>query len=293
MRLICLGECMVELAPAENGLFRQGFAGDTFNTAWALRKVCPQDWQIGFATALGDDPLSIEMADFMAENGICTREVQVLSGQTCGLYLIKLVDGERSFAYWRAQSAARQMVDDEDALAHALSKAQAIFLSGISLAILAQDRREALVAALEGYAGQVFFDPNFRARLWHDSGQARDWVLRMARRADILLPSLDDCAALFDVSDAESAVQALSATGVSEIVLTDGAAPVTLWHDGQTSRILAPETPPPLDTTGAGDAFNAGYLAARLQGTAPDESAHHGQLLSARVIATRGGLLDR
>ena len=40
-RILCIGECMVELAPTDDGTYRQGFAGDTFNMAWYLRRLLP------------------------------------------------------------------------------------------------------------------------------------------------------------------------------------------------------------------------------------------------------------
>ena len=65
-RVLSIGECMVELSQAGQGLLRKGFAGDTFNTAWYLRAVLSQDWQVDYLTALGDDPLSEELLAFTA-----------------------------------------------------------------------------------------------------------------------------------------------------------------------------------------------------------------------------------
>lgn len=291
MRILCLGECMVEMAPTEDGRYTLGFAGDTFNTAWALRKICPENWQIGYATALGDDPVSGEMLAFMASAGICTRDIRVLPGETCGLYLIRLSKGERSFSYWRAQSAARKMADDEAWLRQALSGAQAVFLSGISLAILPEDRRDALVTALDAFDGTLIFDPNYRARLWSSAALARDWLMRIAPRADILLPSLEDCVALLGSGGADLQGQALRAAGAREIVLTDGPGPVTICTDDMLSMVEFEQSAAPVDTTGAGDAFNAAYLAARLQGQTPEQAVQDGRRLSQLAIATRGALL--
>lgn len=291
MRIICLGECMVEMAPTRDGTFTLGFAGDTFNTAWALRKTCPEGWQIGYATALGDDPMSGDMLRFMADAGICTRAIQILPGETCGLYLIKLTEGERSFSYWRGHSAARKMVDDASWLPQALSDAQAVFLSGISLAILSHERRDTVVEALEAYTGTLVFDPNYRARLWHSAALARDWLLRIAARADILLPSVEDCRELLGTDSAEGAAEALFASGAREVIITDGAGPVTICTEDTLSTMAFEQGAAPLDTTGAGDAFNAGYLSARLQGQTPREAAAEGRRLSQVAISTRGALL--
>lgn len=292
MRFLCLGEAMVEMAPTDDGRFTMGFAGDMLNTAWALRRICPQEWQIGFTTALGDDPLSGEMTQFMAAGGICTRDIRVLPGEICGLYLIRLRVGERSFCYWRGQSAARKMADDDAWLRRILDQANAVFLSGISLAILPEDRRAALVSALEHYGGSVFFDPNHRPRLWSGPELARDWLLRLAPRANILLPSKEDCDVLFGAANAETHLEKLAATGAREIVMTDGPGPIRAWHDGQVSQTVLQHDVQPVDTTGAGDAFNAGFLAARLQGQSLQQALQNGQALSQKVIATRGGLLQ-
>lgn len=290
-RLVCMGECMVELAPEGNGLFRQGFAGDSFNTAWALRDICPVDWQIGYATALGDDPLSARMHRFIADAGLCTDDIRVLPGKTCGLYMISLVAGERSFAYWRDSSAARHLADDPTAVQTLLQRTDGVFLSGITLAILPDAQRAALVTALERFSGQVFFDPNYRARLWDSAAQAAQWASRMAVRADIFLPSLDDCAALFDLPDAPSAAKAMGQLGAREVVVTDGAGPADIWVENSHHRVSFEPAAQPVDTSGAGDAFNAGYIATRLQNGSVEHAAHQGRALSQRAIMARGALL--
>jgi 2-dehydro-3-deoxygluconokinase len=90
-----------------------------------------------------------------------------------GLYLIELSAGERSFTYWRDTSAARLLADDEPALSRAFADADAVYLSGITLAILAPDRRAALTERLAAATRRVLltaFDPNIPPRF----GRTRD-----------------------------------------------------------------------------------------------------------------------
>ena len=104
---LALGECMVEIAPAEGGLSRVGFAGDTFNTAWYARQLLPEEWTVSYGSCIGSDAISDEMASYMQSHGVDTSTLRRFSDRTVGLYMISLQDGERSFSYWRGQSAAR------------------------------------------------------------------------------------------------------------------------------------------------------------------------------------------
>ena len=63
-----IGECMVELAPTEDGLFRQGFAGDTLNTAWYIRALAPAGRHgVRYLSAVGIDDISDRMLAFQDE----------------------------------------------------------------------------------------------------------------------------------------------------------------------------------------------------------------------------------
>ncbi len=107
-RLLCIGECMLELAPAgAPDTYRAGFAGDTFNTAWYARRLAPAGLEIAYMTAVGQDAVSDRLEDFTRAAGIVPEFIR-RPDRTLGLYMIELKDGERSFAYWRGQSAARR-----------------------------------------------------------------------------------------------------------------------------------------------------------------------------------------
>ncbi len=109
---LALGECMVELSNAGDGLYRRGFAGDTFNTAWYMRRLLPQDWTVGYATCVGTDAISDAMLAFLAGEGIDVSAIRRVPDRTVGLYMITTENGERSFSYWRGESAARTLGDD-------------------------------------------------------------------------------------------------------------------------------------------------------------------------------------
>lgn len=292
MRFLSVGECMVELSgTGEPGLWRQGFAGDTFNTAWYARMSLPTTASVGYLTCVGHDPISDAMLDFMAGAAIDTGDITRHPSRAPGLYMIDLRDGERSFTYWRDSSAARNLADDPNHLAEAFSRADLVYFSGITLAILSPDRRRALLGALALTDARVAFDPNLRPRLWAGEDEMRDWIMHGAAVADIALPSFADEADHFGDADIEATAMRYLRAGPSEIVVKNGGDRMLGHLDGQPVILPAPRRLHPVDTTGAGDSFNGGYLAARMRGADLPQAVEAGHELASRVIGWRGALM--
>lgn len=101
---------MVELsAPtADQNRVSLGFAGDTMNTAVYLsRQLDPARFEVSYMTRLGQDRFSDRALGFLQSEGIQTDRIGRDCDRNIGIYAIDLDDqGERSFTYWRAQSAA-------------------------------------------------------------------------------------------------------------------------------------------------------------------------------------------
>ena len=295
-KIVAIGECMGELSETGTpGTLSMGFAGDTLNTAWYLRRSLGRDWQIDYFTAVGTDELSGRMVAFLEGEGIGTNHIRRLADKTIGLYHISLKDGERSFTYWRNDSAARQLASDPAAVAHALAGADIAYWSGITLAILPSADRLALLEALSQFAGrggQVVFDPNLRPRLWDNTDSMRGWIHRAAAVSSLCLPSFDDEATHFgDTSPADTAARYRS-QGTARVVVKNGPGDVTVADgSGRFETVAVPAAQSIVDTTAAGDSFNAGYLAAEIAGASMAEAAAAGARLAGNVIGARGALV--
>lgn len=289
-----IGECMVELAPTGDGLYRQGFAGDTLNTAWHVRALIGAGRGVRYVSAIGTDAISDRLVGFLEDNGIATASVARLADRTLGLYLITLDGAERSFTYWRSSAAARQLASDPDRLAAALDGVGLAYLSGITLAILEpadQAKLFATLAVFRAAGGEVAFDPNIRPRLWAD----RDTMARVTtegyRAATIALPTFPDEAELYGDGSPGDTAHRVATLGVREVVVKNGHEPALLRVAGEPDTFIpALIEVRPIDTTGAGDSFNGGYIAARLAGRLPREAATLGHAVAARVIGHRGAL---
>ncbi|KUF12159.1 sugar kinase [Pseudoponticoccus marisrubri] len=285
---------MVELAPAEAGFFRRGFAGDTFNTAWYVRRLLPADWDVSYATWVGKDAISDEMLSFIAEQGIGTETIRRVPDRTVGLYMIQTRDGERSFTYWRGQSAARDLGQDADWLDSVLAGRDMVQFSGITLAILPPEARQRFCAALERArkaGAHVAFDTNLRPRLWESPAAMAEGLTLGASVSDTVMPSFDEEVLAFGDTTPEDTIARYRAGGARCVAVKNGSETCHVWSEDEG---LVRHDPPAIakvvDSTAAGDSFGAGFLAARATGALLAEATRRAAELAAEVIQRRGAL---
>lgn len=288
-----IGEAMLEFAPVGGDLYRRGFAGDTLNTCWHMAQILGPHAQVGYFTRVGVDAFSDQLVDFIESSRMDARTILRDPERSLGLYLISLQGAERHFSYWRDSSAARCLADDVAALAEATQDSSLIHVSGITLAVIGDRGRRNLIDVLRqarSAGAVVSFDPNVRARLWQDRSELRLAMQAILEVVDIALPSFDDEAQLWGDVDPEATLTRLELAGVTEIVVKNGALDMSYSAAGRRGLAPTPEIRDVRDTTGAGDAFNAGYLAARLAGMDPLGSCGVGQAVAGKVIGHYGAL---
>jgi len=288
-RIVCIGEAMVELTQ-HHGRWDVHYGGDTLNTALHLTRL---GHDVAYLTALGGDPFAGRMRSAWGREGMDITLVLAIPERTTGLYCVDTDErGERHFHYWRGESAARQVFEAEgiDLAVEAAREADLLFFSLISLAILPEDGRERLLGLagdVHARGGKVAFDSNYRPRLWENPGAARMWRDKAAAISDFALPSVEDEERLGITGGAEAVRAHWQACGSGEVAVKLGARGCLL-PDGS---LLEPQAQlAALDTSGAGDAFDAGYLACRLRGSSAEEAARAGQALAGWTVMRHGAI---
>ncbi|MBB1377607.1 sugar kinase [Pseudoalteromonas sp. SR43-2] len=281
-----IGECMVELRAMSAATLHQSFAGDVYNSAVYLKRCFPQV-TTSVVTALGQDNLSKKMLERFESEQINTQLVFAHDTKVPGMYYIETDEhGERSFIYWRNDSAAKKVVDflDADALEQ-LSQGDMFFFSGISLAIIEESAREdfwKVVKQLKDAGVKIVFDPNYRARLWNSVEETKEQYHLAFTFADITLPGVEDLTTLYGVHSVEAVVEYLKPYQIGEIIVKNGPeSVVTKEGDTLQSHTIVP-VKNVVDTTSAGDAFNGVYLGARLS----DKSISSAVQLAAKAAGT-------
>ncbi|KPD03186.1 sugar kinase [Moellerella wisconsensis] len=292
-----IGECMVELQQGEGG-YRQGFGGDTLNTALYLsRLTSAHGVTTRYITGLGEDPFSRKMLESWQQENINTDNVFILQDKLPGIYLIETAqDGERRFFYWRDNSSAKYWLTAETAAqtGELLSQQHMIYLSGISLAILPPAQRDllfSLLAQAKLSGAKIAFDNNYRPKLWSSIAEAQQAYARILALTDMAFLTFDDEKLLYGDQQEQQSIERARALGVEEIVIKRGSEPCYVIINNNKWIVAANKVDKVVDTTAAGDSFSAGYLAKRVTGGTPEQAAKAGHDLASVVIQHQGAII--
>ncbi len=291
--LIAIGEGMVEFHAEGGGfgdLFRRGFAGDVVNSLIHASRL---GLKAGLVSRIGADAFAPMLVKAWAGEGIELSHAPVVPGDN-GIYFIQTDEkGEREFIYRRAGSAASQLsVADLDA--GFLKGAPIVLLSGITQAI--SDSAEGLIAAVSRLGVPCAYDPNYRERLWSRRGgvpAARAAFQDVAQRVRWIMPSYPaDMVLLGEELTAEAALTCFAAFG-ADVALKWGENGVLLSVGGKVTHVPAAPVAKVVDSTGAGDAWNAAFLTGLVKGADPVEAARSANTYAAMTLGHRGAIPPR
>jgi 2-dehydro-3-deoxygluconokinase len=172
-----------------------------------------------------------------------------------------------------------------------------IYFSGITLSLYSNiglGRFLAVVELARKAGARIAFDGNFRPHGWKgDVARARTVFIEALKRVDVALPAFDDEAILWGDPSPEVTIERMQAFGIAEVVVKNGPGSALIAAGGMREHVPVPEVVEPIDAMAAGDGFNAGYLAARLNGVAPADAVMAAHQLAAQVIRHRGAIMPR
>ena len=291
MDLISLGECLVEFTRRDDGDWRAGFAGDAVNVlvhAARLGRRC------GFISCVGNDLFTSLIVDGLKREKIDMRMVQHLADRRNGMYFIETdPEGERAFHFWRDDSAATRTLRDGDldAISSYASAAEFFLITGVTLAVMGEDERvRLLLQRVRDTGTRIVLDTNYRERLWTSSEDYRHRIDNILPFVSIFLPSLTDIERVWPGRDLRDLCAGLASVGVETIVVKNGANGVMSYDGGALNAIPSLPNPTVIDTTGAGDAFNAGFLSALTESASRVDAIETGQRAAFSVLSARGAL---
>lgn len=296
LQIACIGECMLELTHTRTNSLSLSYGGDTLNTAVYLSRMGAA---VSYVTVVGDDPYSDEMVAKWEGEGINVDLVARAPNRLPGVHSIRTdKSGESSFHYWRDLSPAKELFQYSNyfTLNEVLSQLEYIYLSGISLSLFSGENREKLFDILDEmrkHGGRVVFDSNYRASYWQSAEEARVAFRDMLKRTDVALPSLGDEQELYGDANVEACAKRLHGAGVSEVAIKMNEAGCFVSVGSESVQIRPDGFLQAKDTSGAGDAFNGAYLAARLNDYQAVDAAEIANRVAAEVIMHKGAIIPK
>ena len=296
--LLFVGEAMLELTNKTDISLGKSFAGDVYNTAVYLTRAFPQ-YQTQFLSALGTDKISDEFAARVASENIGTDFLARSSSHHMGIYMVVNDEtGERSFIYWRNDSAAKRLMTNISKLLNKLTfaKDDVLFFSGITIAVLQEAERNLFwnfIQKAKSEGVKIVFDPNYRPALWNSVDLAKSEIEKAFSLSDWALPGLDDFKTLYQLNTIEQCIEFCQQYEFEELVIKQGSDEVhIITGDGhEINPIIASDNV--VDTTSAGDAFNGAYLGARISGKSSKYATRFANYCASKVISTPGAIMPK
>ena len=298
-----IGEAMLEFSQSHDETgnnYKLNYAGDTYNLCYYLSKYASQvGLDLHYVTALGTDKYSRQMCEQWRAEGIKTDHVLQIPSKHPGLYLIDIdPNGERHFYYYRESSAAKHLFLEKSFSSQldSVREFKYLYFSGISLAILDSISQQKMLKLIEGASKRgatIIFDTNYRPGLWPDEKSARNVINQALSLTNIALPTFVDEALLFEDTCPADTITRLQKKNIREIVVKNGDRGCLISYAGKNFEVPCAEGIRAIDTTAAGDSFNAGYLAARLKNNPPEIAAKFAHKVAQEVISRHGALINK
>ncbi len=283
--VVALGETMLSLVAADEPLARTATLHVTHGGAES--NTCVGLTRLGLRTAwvsrLGADPAGDLIESALASEGVDLRWVRRDPARPTG---IMLRDTSGSGVHYYRSGSAASTLSPQDLEGVPVAEARAVLVTGVT-ALIGPEPQRAAVTLLERAGGRRVVDPNLRAGLW-GSNRDVELIVPLIERADVLMGGEAELQAFVGACHHEELARRCQAMGPREVVIKRGKAGAGVLDETGRWHEHVPAAVPDIDPVGAGDAFNAGYLAARLAGVPPGEALVEGARCGAAVAAAVG-----
>ncbi|MGH9245052.1 MAG: sugar kinase [Acidimicrobiales bacterium] len=290
MDVFCVGETLACLvAPGERldaaRTLVKTIGGSESNTAIGLARF---GRQVTWVSRVGRDPLGDEILRTLRGEGVdVSRARQVDDGPT-GVMIRERRSLEEIHVHYYRRGSAASFLDASDIPEDVVVGARRVHLTGITLGLGPGPRSavQRILAISKANDIPVSLDPNFRRKVWAD-GDAAAACREVLPYVSDLLTNEDELLVLTGAADLDEAIVALEPNDLDAIVVKRGAAGVLGVWDGERCAVPAHEATV-VDTVGAGDAFNAGYIYGRLVDASFADCLRAGAWVASRVVGHHG-----
>ncbi|MFC5735803.1 sugar kinase [Cytobacillus gottheilii] len=292
MDIITIGEAMIAFNPIATGpmkfvnSFEKRIGGAELNTAIGCARL---GLKAGFISRLGNDEFGRYILNYARGEGIDVSEVEFVDGYPTSVNFKEIMeDGNVRTFFYRDKSPTLTMTG-QDLDETYISQAKILHITGIYPAI-GERNIEVIKKAIE-YAKtngvKVSFDPNIRLRMWSKE-EARKVLSEILPQVDILLAGDEEMEIILGEKDPAIIIEKAKALGISVIAIKQGDKGSVGYMEGKTVNAAPVKAAKVVDTVGAGDGFNAGFIYGFLYQWPLEKILHFANTIGSMVVSVKG-----
>ena len=294
IKICAIGECMMELTNAKMELYSQSIAGDTLNfTSYLDKKI----FDTSYFTAVGTSEISKRVISFLKKQKIKTNLVSQIDSHEIGLYLIENSKvGEKIFYYWRDNSAAKFFFNNQNIkeCKNQLQKFQYVYFSGITLSLFENHNFVNFISILELLKKKqikIIFDFNIRIKRWSKK-KLFSYFSKTLPFVDILFASGEDLNFLKGKASLKIFTNLIQKYNIKHGIYRNNARLNYSFYKDERYFIKNKIKNKVVDTSGAGDGYNATYISKFIKFNDPQKALHAASEIGAKIVMKKGAIVN-
>ena len=294
IKICAIGECMMELSNAKNALYSQSIAGDTLNFSSYLDKNI---FDTSYFTAVGKSEISKRVIRFLQKQKIKTNLVSKISSHEIGLYLIENSKvGEKIFYYWRDNSAAKFFFNNQNIKKYQnqLKKFQYVYFSGITLSLFETNNFHNFLSILEFLKKKqikIIFDFNIRIKRWSKK-KLLFYFSKTFPFVDIIFASGEDLNCLKGNASLKTFTNLIQKYNIKHGIYRNNARLNYSFYKNKRYFIKNKIKNKVIDTSGAGDGYNATYISNFIKFNNPQKALQAASKIGEKIIMKKGAIVN-
>jgi 2-dehydro-3-deoxygluconokinase len=291
--VVTIGDAMITLDPSSTGpmrfvsSFERKIGGAELNFAIGCARL---GLKTGWISRLGNDEFGRHIFNTVRGEGVDVSEVELVDGYPTSLNFKEIMgDGSSRTFYYRDRSPTT-VLTKETLNEEFLKNTKILHITGVFPAVDKTKNieliRHAIIEAKK-HGVMVSCDPNIRLKLWSED-EARDVLRSFLPYVDILLTGIEEAELMFGTSDTNEIIEHCKQFGITHLAIKKGEEGSVGYVDGEYVEAPAVKAKKVVDTVGAGDGFDAGFIYGILQNWPLEKALHFANIIGSMVVSVTG-----
>ncbi|WP_082232443.1 sugar kinase [Halobacillus massiliensis] len=291
--VLTIGDAMITFNPVQTGpmrfspSFERKAGGAEFNFAIGCARL---GLNTGWISRLGNDEFGKFIRNFARGEGIDVSNVELVDGYPTSLNFKEIrEDGSGKTFYYR-QNSPTNALTEHTLNTEALRNCRILHISGVFAAIDPKKNIPLLKRAItiaKDHGAQISLDPNIRLKLWTKQ-EAKAGLSELLPYVDILLTGEEEADLLFNTHEPNQLIANCNQLGITTVAVKKGEKGAIVHSNGQWADQEAVSPGKVVDTVGAGDGFDAGFIYGTLKGWTLERTLKFANIIGSMVVSVYG-----